>query len=284
MLRTLLPRAHCQSERSRCASELEAFGRWLQEVGCSRQSALGHIRRLRRTLERASRVSADGHYAERAVAEMFAAAFTSRSAAVCRRIRGRSGRAALDARRGKARPSRTLVGRLSRDGLRRNARRSSRPPRAGGLRGAQVLGHELPVHPGVPRARHEHAVHEGPGNRGHRADEPGDPGLCLHDLLLARARRSMGRLAEGLKYNHSQNAQLARELARLDFTPSLSQVRFPTLVTTGRYDMNVSPLTAYRIHQAIPASRYLVFEKSSHIPFYEEPETFVAEVSKFLAK
>jgi proline iminopeptidase len=77
---------------------------------------------------------------------------------------------------------------------------------------------------------------------------------------------------------------LGRDLARLDLTPSLAGFRFPTLVTTGRYDMNVAPRTAWRIHQAIRGSRFLVFERSSHIPFYEEPERFVDEIRNFLGR
>ena len=91
------------------------------------------------------------------------------------------------------------------------------------------------------------------------------------------------RLGAGLKFNHFQSAQLGRDLDRLDFTPALKDFNFPTLVTTGRYDMNVAPLTAYRIHQAIRGSRFQVFEKSSHIPFYEEPEAFTKVLGEFLS-
>jgi proline iminopeptidase len=51
---------------------------------------------------------------------------------------------------------------------------------------------------------------------------------------------------------------------------------------TGRYDINVAPLVAYRIHKAIPGSRFMVFEQSGHIPFYEEPEAFVRATEEFL--
>ena len=92
------------------------------------------------------------------------------------------------------------------------------------------------------------------------------------------------KLGSRLKYNREVNRHLSRDLGRLDFTPSLKEFRFPTLVTTGRYDMNVAPLTAFRIHQAISGSEFRVFEESSHIPFYEEPDAFVAAVRTFLAR
>jgi proline iminopeptidase len=90
-------------------------------------------------------------------------------------------------------------------------------------------------------------------------------------------------LGSHLKFNHFQSNQLQRDLAKLDFTPKLADFKFPVLVTTGRYDMNVAPLTAYRIHQAIPGSKFHVFEKSSHITFYEEPAAFNTVVGEFLS-
>ena len=51
--------------------------------------------------------------------------------------------------------------------------------------------------------------------------------------------------------------------------------RMPTLVMTGRYDINVAPSTAWKIHKAIPGSRWEVFENSGHLPYFEEPEKFV---------
>jgi proline iminopeptidase len=40
---------------------------------------------------------------------------------------------------------------------------------------------------------------------------------------------------------------------------------------------------AYRIHRMIPSSELVFFEKSGHIPFYEEPARFVDVVGRFLA-
>ena len=56
----------------------------------------------------------------------------------------------------------------------------------------------------------------------------------------------------------------------------------PTLVITGRYDMNVAPVVAWKIHQAVPGSRLVIFERSSHMPFYEEPDRFKQVVEEFL--
>ena len=69
----------------------------------------------------------------------------------------------------------------------------------------------------------------------------------------------------------------------LDLTAKLAGFRFPTLVMTGRYDMNVAPLTAWRMAHAIPGAQMVFFEKSGHLPAYEEPETYLKVLETFLA-
>jgi proline iminopeptidase len=83
-------------------------------------------------------------------------------------------------------------------------------------------------------------------------------------------------------YNKEVNEAVSKDVARFDLNPEIKKFRFPTLVITGRYDMNVAPLIAYQIHKAIPGSRFAVFEKSSHLPFTEEPEAFARTVEDFL--
>ncbi|WP_263350956.1 alpha/beta hydrolase [Acidicapsa acidisoli] len=70
--------------------------------------------------------------------------------------------------------------------------------------------------------------------------------------------------------------------ADLDLTAKLADFRFPTLVITGRFDMNVAPLTAWRLAHAIPGAKIVFFEKSGHLPAYEEPERYVEVLEKFL--
>ncbi|HSZ07128.1 MAG TPA: alpha/beta hydrolase [Steroidobacteraceae bacterium] len=78
-----------------------------------------------------------------------------------------------------------------------------------------------------------------------------------------------------------QAVQKATE--NLDLTPSLAGFHFPTLVITGRYDMNVAPLTAWRVAHAIPGAQIVFFEKSGHLPAYEEPEKYLQVLESFLA-
>jgi proline iminopeptidase len=70
----------------------------------------------------------------------------------------------------------------------------------------------------------------------------------------------------------------------LDLASALPKFNFPTLVITGRFDMNVAPLTAWRMYKAIPGSKFEVFEKSGHLPSYEEPDKYVSVVDDFLGR
>lgn len=83
-------------------------------------------------------------------------------------------------------------------------------------------------------------------------------------------------------YTRSVNEVLNADLAKYDMWPVLPSFTMPTLVLTGRYDMNVAPSTAWKIHKAIPNSRWEVFEHSGHLPYFEEPEKFVQVVGDFL--
>jgi len=89
--------------------------------------------------------------------------------------------------------------------------------------------------------------------------------------------------ASAFSYHRTVNEMLNADLARFDLNPELPKFRFPTLVGTGRYDFNVAPVTAYKIHRAIPGSKFVVFERSGHLPFSEEPEAFQRALEAFLA-
>jgi len=78
------------------------------------------------------------------------------------------------------------------------------------------------------------------------------------------------------------NEALDADMGRHDLNPEIAKFRLPVLVITGRYDMNVAPVIAWRIHKAIAGSRLAIFERSSHLPFLEEPDRFRQEVEDFL--
>jgi len=84
--------------------------------------------------------------------------------------------------------------------------------------------------------------------------------------------------------NRQVNQTINRDLQRFDLNPELAKFNFPTMVITGRFDMNVAAVVAYKIHNEIPGSQFVVFDKSGHMPFYEEPDKFIEVVNGFLGE
>ena len=88
--------------------------------------------------------------------------------------------------------------------------------------------------------------------------------------------------ATDLGYSPTTAEAVGNATAHVDYTAALAKFNFPTLVINGRYDMNVAPLTAYRMAKAIPNAKLVLFEKSGHLPSYEEPEKYVQVLNDFL--
>jgi len=75
---------------------------------------------------------------------------------------------------------------------------------------------------------------------------------------------------------------MGRASMDLDFTAKLGSFNFPTLVINGRFDMNVTPVTAWKLAHAIPGAKLVFFEHSGHLPSYEEPAKYFAVLEDFL--
>jgi proline iminopeptidase len=80
------------------------------------------------------------------------------------------------------------------------------------------------------------------------------------------------------------NQAVGESISTVDLTANLPHFNFPALIITGRYDMNVAPLTAWKMYKAIPGAGIAILEKSGHLPFYEEPERFSQIVNDFLSQ
>lgn len=91
----------------------------------------------------------------------------------------------------------------------------------------------------------------------------------------------LGRLGT-VAYNGAQETLLWTDAESRDLTDDLPPLVAPVLVGTGRFDANVSPRTAWRIHQAIPRSEFVVWTRSGHYPMIEEPVAFLEVASEFL--
>lgn len=123
------------------------------------------------------------------------------------------------------------------------------------------------------------------------ADEMGDKAASdagirdyLTMLFYSAEKRDafVAQMGAGAFHKDASQAVMS-DLPRFDLNPEIAKFKFPVIVMTGRYDINVAPLVAYKIHQAIPGSRFVVFERSGHIPFYEEPDAFVRAAEEFLS-
>lgn len=75
----------------------------------------------------------------------------------------------------------------------------------------------------------------------------------------------------------------AGRLADWDVTGRLGEVRCPTLVTCGRYDM-ATPEMAAALYRGVPDSVWVVLERSAHVPHLEEPQRYLELLDGFLGR
>lgn len=82
------------------------------------------------------------------------------------------------------------------------------------------------------------------------------------------------------------NEYVLFDTARLrgwDVRNQLTEIDTPTLVLSGKYD-EIEPSVARDIADRIPDSTIHVFEESSHMPYWEEPETHYEVLESFLSE
>lgn len=87
-----------------------------------------------------------------------------------------------------------------------------------------------------------------------------------------------------LGYDAAVNKQVGSATQFVDLSPQLGSITVPTLILTGRFDVNVAPVTAWRMAHAIPGAELHIFEHSGHLPSYEEPDEYLKNVLDFLSK
>lgn len=62
--------------------------------------------------------------------------------------------------------------------------------------------------------------------------------------------------------NGTVQEQVYTAAENIDLSPRLPTIQVPNLILTGRYDVNVAPITAYRMAQAIPHSQFTYLSKA----------------------
>ena len=68
----------------------------------------------------------------------------------------------------------------------------------------------------------------------------------------------------------------------MDYKGVLSRVDVPVLIVANRFDRVISCDLTAALHQGIRNSSFVIFEEEGHIPFFENPDSFNAEVEAFL--
>jgi proline iminopeptidase len=74
------------------------------------------------------------------------------------------------------------------------------------------------------------------------------------------------------------------ETGKLDFHAQLKDLNMPMLIISGRFDRGMLPRYAVQFKSYAPKAQFVMFEKSGHFPFVEEPEEFIRVVQDFLGK
>ena len=77
---------------------------------------------------------------------------------------------------------------------------------------------------------------------------------------------------------------LGGDLASVDFRGQLRGIQVPTLVLAGRFDRVGIPRYSVQFKTFMPQAQFVMFEKSGHLPFLEEPELHDSIVRAFLRK
>ena len=89
--------------------------------------------------------------------------------------------------------------------------------------------------------------------------------------------------ARDLGYVPSTGEAVSNAIEKLDLSPQMARFNFPTLVINGRFDLNVTPDVAWTVAHTIPGAQLVWFEKSGHLPSYEEPEKYRQVIETFFA-
>ena len=70
--------------------------------------------------------------------------------------------------------------------------------------------------------------------------------------------------------------------ARLSYARRLDAVKAPTLILAGKFDPQAPRQCAEELLRGLPDARLVMFERSGHAPFIEEPASFARAVERFI--
>jgi len=98
-------------------------------------------------------------------------------------------------------------------------------------------------------------------------------------------KEAASRLLEGTRITpESARAFTELDAPGFDTREELKKLRVPTMILAGRHDFACTPGRAAEMNGLMPNSRLVVFERSGHFPYLEEPQGFALAVRAFLSE
>ena len=110
----------------------------------------------------------------------------------------------------------------------------------------------------------------------------------LAAFLGPEIRTKNGKLAMGKAMKYSLQFSIDRaaynfsEMRAWDVRGGLGDLDMRTLIMAGKHDKATPPTLARDLHKRIKGSKLIVFDKSGHFPFLDEPKEFIRAVLSFL--
>ncbi len=77
---------------------------------------------------------------------------------------------------------------------------------------------------------------------------------------------------------------ISGDIGPLDFRSKLKTLKMPVLILEGRFDRISIPRFSIKYKEYAPRAEFVMFEKSGHEMFVEEPEKTIKVITEFLKK
>jgi proline iminopeptidase len=77
---------------------------------------------------------------------------------------------------------------------------------------------------------------------------------------------------------------VTNEIGGFDYRQQLKNLKMPVLIIAGRYDRVAVPWMSVQYKDFCPQARFVMFERSGHNTFVEEPEKTFRLIQQFLAE
>ena len=86
------------------------------------------------------------------------------------------------------------------------------------------------------------------------------------------------------EWNHGPdfNDVMSRDMRKINLKGAFEQCPIPTLIIEGRWDLSASLDKPALFHQNHPRAQLLMFDRSGHTPFTDEPDRFIQVLRGFL--